>query len=54
VQTFGDLANFNTQVHVLAADGAFLPDATFILLPAVPERVLTAGFRRAVLSYLAA
>ena len=52
VQTFGDLANFNPHVHVLATDGAFLPDATFVPLPPVPEGLLTEGFRRAVLSYL--
>jgi len=40
VQTFGDLANFNPHVHVLAADGAFRPDGTFVLLPAVPEGLL--------------
>mgnify|MGYP001588658341 CR=1 FL=1 len=34
VQTFGSLANFNPHAHVLAADGAFLPDGTFVPLPA--------------------
>ncbi len=53
VQTFGDLANFNPHVHVLAADGAFLPDGTFVPLPAVPEALLLEGFRRAVLAFLA-
>ena len=52
VQTFGDLANFNPHVHVLATDGAFLPDATFVPLPAVPERLLAEQFRRAVLEFL--
>ncbi len=52
VQTFGDLANFNPHVHVLAADGVFGPDGTFVLLPAVPEGLLTEGFRRAVLGFL--
>ena len=52
VQTFGDLANFNPHVHVLAADGAFLPDGTFVFLPAVPEGLLAEGFRRAVLEFL--
>ncbi len=37
LQTFGDLANFNPHVHVLAADGAFLPDGTFVRLPPVPD-----------------
>ncbi len=52
VQTFGDLANFNPHVHVLAADGAFRPDGTFVPLPAVPEGLLAEGFRRAVLGFL--
>ena len=52
VQTFGDLANFNPHVHVLAADGAFLPDGTFVFLPAVPEGLPAEGFRRAVLEFL--
>ncbi len=52
VQTFGDLANFNPHVHVLAADGAFLPDGTFVPLPAVPEALLAEGLRRAVLEFL--
>lgn len=47
VQTFGDLANFNPHLHVLAADGAFLPGGTFLPLPAVPEELLAEGFRRA-------
>ncbi len=52
VQTFGDLANFNPHVHVLAADGAFLADGTFVPLPPVPEGLLVEGFRRAVLEFL--
>ena len=40
-------------MHVLAADGAFLPDGTFVRLPPVPEALLTEGFRRAVLAFLA-
>ena len=53
VQTFGDLANFNPHVHVLAADGAFFPNGAFVRLPAVPEGLLAEGFRRAVLELLA-
>ena len=52
VQTFGDLANFNPHVQVLAADGAFLADGTFIPLRPVPEALLTEGFGRAVLAFL--
>ena len=34
VQTFGDLANFNPHLHVLAADGVFGADGTFTALTA--------------------
>ncbi len=37
---------------MLAADGAFLPDGTFVPLPLVPEALLAEGFRRAVLEFL--
>ena len=37
VQTFGDLANFNPHLHVLAADGVFGADGVFAALPPVPE-----------------
>jgi hypothetical protein len=54
VQTFGDLANFNPHLHVLAADGVFGADGTFIAVPPVPEALLAEGFRRAVLEFLTA
>ena len=54
VQTFGDLANFNPHLHVLAADGVFGAEGRFIALPAVPEALLAEGFRRAVLAFLTA
>jgi len=37
VQTFGDLANFNPHLHVLAADGVFGADGAFTALPPVPD-----------------
>ncbi len=37
---------------MLAADGAFLPDGTFVRLPPVPEALLREGFRCAVLAFL--
>jgi hypothetical protein len=52
VQTFGDLVNFNPHVHVLAADGVFQADGTFVHLPPIPEALLEGGFRRAVLDFL--
>ena len=51
MQTFGDLVNFNPHLHVLAADGAFLPGGRFVALPRVPAHLLAEGFRRAVLDY---
>jgi hypothetical protein len=53
VQTFGALANFNPHVHVLGADGAFLPDGTFVPLPPVPEKLVAEGSRHTVLGFLA-
>ena len=52
VQTFGDLANFNPHVQVLAADGVFRADGAFVPLPPIPEALLAEGFRRAVLEFL--
>jgi len=52
VQTFGDSVNFNPHLHVLPANGAFLPSDRFVALPRVPERLLAEGFRRAVLDFL--
>jgi hypothetical protein len=34
------LINFNPHVHVLAADGAFLPDGRLVTLPVVPGSLL--------------
>jgi len=52
VQTFGDRVNFNPHLHVLAADGVFLPGGCFVALPRVPGNLLAEGFRRAVLDFL--
>ncbi|OGA13909.1 MAG: hypothetical protein A3H32_16135 [Betaproteobacteria bacterium RIFCSPLOWO2_02_FULL_63_19] len=52
VQTFGDLVNFHPHVHVLAADGVFRGDGTFVPLPPISEALLERGFRRAVLDFL--
>jgi hypothetical protein len=51
-QTFGDLVNFNPHLHVLAADGVFLPSGRFVALPRVPGNLLAEGFRHAVLDFL--
>ena len=52
MQTFGDLVNFNPHLHVLAADGVFLPGGRFVALPRVPGNLLAEGFRCAVLDFL--
>jgi hypothetical protein len=41
------LVNFNLHVHVLATDGAFLPDGRIVKWPTVPGSLLAEGFRRA-------
>ena len=41
-------------MHVLAADGVFRADGTFVPLPPIPEALLEGGFRRAVLDFLVA
>jgi hypothetical protein len=52
VQSFGDLANVNPHLHVLAADGVFGADGRFIACPPVPQALLAEGFRCAVLAFL--
>ena len=43
VQSFGDLANFNPHVPVLAPDGAFRPQGRCVPLPALPEGLAGRG-----------
>ena len=40
-------------MHVLATDGAFRADGSFVALPPVPEAALEVGFQQAVLAFLA-
>ena len=54
VQTFGDLLTFNPHIHALAADGAFRSDGVFVVLPAIPVKLLEQGFRSEVLKLLLA
>ncbi len=49
IQTHGTLANWHPHLHVLATDGAFRPDGTFVPLGTHALAVLTEAFRRAVL-----
>jgi hypothetical protein len=43
---------FHPHVDVLAADGMFGVDGSFVELPPIPEAVLEGGFHRAVLDFL--
>lgn len=54
MQTFGDLVTFNPHIHVLVADGVFLPSGTFRVLPPLPEAALCEALRRKVLNFLCA
>jgi len=54
VQTSGNLLTFNPHIHVLAADGVFRPDGVFVALPAIPVKLLEAGFRTEALKLLVA
>lgn len=54
VQTFEDLANFNPHLQVLAADGVFGADGTYIAISPAPEALRAEGLRRAVLEFLIA
>jgi hypothetical protein len=53
VQTFGDLVNFNPHIHALVADGVFLDNGVFQVLPPIPPALLAEQFRQAVLKFLA-
>ena len=52
--TFGGLLTFNPHIHVLAADGVFRADGVFVVLPAIPVKLLEQGFRCEVLKLLVA
>lgn len=52
VQTFGDLVTFNPRIHVLASDGVFATNGSFLVLPPIPRRLLEQWFRTEVLSLL--
>ena len=54
VQTFGDLLTFNPHIHVLAADGVLRADGAFVVLRAIPVKLLEGGFRSEVHKLLVA
>jgi hypothetical protein len=49
IQTHGSLANWHPHIHLIATDGGFQPDGTFVPWPAHDTAQLTEAFRRAVL-----
>lgn len=49
IQTHGSLANWHPHIHMIATDGGFRPDGTFVPWPAHDAAALTEAFRRAVL-----
>ena len=48
IQTFGDLIHFHSHLHVIATDGAYLPDGTFICLPPMDTKRLLSVWKRKV------
>ncbi len=49
LQTHGSLANWHPHIHMIATDGGFRADGTFVSWPAHDTAALTEAFRRAVL-----
>lgn len=49
IQTHGSLANWHPHLHMIATDGGFRPDGTFVSWPAHDTAQLSEAFRRAVL-----
>lgn len=49
IQTHGSLANWHPHIHMIATDGGFRADGTFVSWPAHDTAALTEAFRRAVL-----
>ena len=52
VQTFGDFLNFNSHLHVIAADGCFDGDGNFVIGQTPNAAELEEAFRYEVLKML--
>jgi len=52
IQTFGDLIHFHPHVHVIATEGAYRPDGTFICLPPTDTTRLLDVWQRKVFDLL--
>ncbi len=52
IQTFGELIHFHPHIHVIATDGAYRPDGTFICLPPMDTKRLLSVWQRKVFDLL--
>ena len=52
IQTFGELVHYHPHIHVIATDGAFRPDGTFICLPDGGTELLLETWRTSVFDLL--
>ena len=52
IQTFGDLIHLHPHIHVIATDGTYLPDGTFICLPPMDTKRLLSVWKRKVFDLL--
>ena len=52
IQTFGELVHFHPHIHVVATDGAYAPDGTFICLPPMDTNRLLSVWQRKVFELL--
>jgi hypothetical protein len=54
IQTFGELVHYHPHIHVIATDGAFRPDGTFMLLPEYGTELLLETWQTKVFDFLLA
>jgi NAD-dependent SIR2 family protein deacetylase len=52
IQTFGDFLNFNPHLHIMATDGCFKEDGTFIRTASPKAEELTMAFQMEILKML--
>ena len=50
IQTFGDVVHYHAHIHVIATDGAYRLDSTFIFLPPMDTKQLLSVWQRKVLT----
>lgn len=54
IQTFGELAHYHPHLHVIATDGAYTPDGTFVCLPPMDTSRLLSVWQQKVFDLLLA